>query len=80
MSPLAQWTLYGFTACWAIGIAAWFYGTYFFMRWWLARARGKEAPISMLRRTLPGVSIFLSAAALAVLLGWIGQTWGGGWR
>jgi hypothetical protein len=79
MSPLAQWTLYGFVACWAIGMGAWFHGTFFFMRWWLARARGREAPLGLLRKVIPGLTVFLFAIALGFLFGWIGQSWGGGW-
>jgi hypothetical protein len=80
MTPLAQWTVYGFMACWAIGVAAWLHGTFFFMKWWLARARGKDAPFAMLGKTVPGLSVFLSACALGLLFGWVGQTWGGGWH
>jgi hypothetical protein len=80
MSALAQWTMYGFMACWAVCVASWFHGTFFFMKWWIARARGREASLAMLRRTVPGLSVFLSAGALGFVFGWIGQVWGGGWR
>jgi hypothetical protein len=73
MSPLAQWTAYGFMACCAIALAAWFYGSFYFMKWWLARARGKEAPAGTLGRSIPGLTVFLSAIGLGFLFGWIGQ-------
>ena len=80
MSPLAQWTVYGFMACWAIAVVAWFHGTFYFMKWWLARARGREVPPAALRKTAPGVAVFVSAIGLGFLFGWIGQAFGGGWR
>jgi hypothetical protein len=80
MSPLAQWTLYGFMACWAVAVAAWFHSTFYFMKWWLARVGGRTPSPEALRKSAPGVMVFLSAIGLGFLIGWIGQTFGGGWR
>ncbi|OJW72768.1 MAG: hypothetical protein BGO57_16170 [Sphingomonadales bacterium 63-6] len=79
MSALAQTMLVVFIAAWCVGVAAWFYGTRYWLPMWAAGFRKTEWRGKYMRKALKGYGVFIVAIAVGFGAGGIAEYWGGGW-
>lgn len=79
MTALAEVMLLVFIAAWCVGVAAWFYGTRFWLLLWAAGFRRTEWRSAYMRKALKGYGVFAAAIAVGFAAGGIAEYWGGGW-
>ena len=79
MTIIAKAMLVVFIGAWLVGVAAWFYGTRFFLPMWANGFRKTDKRRAYIRKALKGYGVFLLALGLGFTAGWIAEYWGGGW-